>query len=238
MEESRRHGFALPSISSLIIFFILFVVTSSTKVGAYKNYTVGDTLGWYDNTEKSNIDYQKWTAGKTFSLGDFLIFNTNNNHSVIRTYNITTYKSCSYEDSVDNDTTQWSGDDPSNTSPHPVSVPVPLMKTGPTYFLSGDYDGDQCRNGMHFSINVTYGQGLPKSLKDPSDEAPGPVTPQAGDEESAPDTIVPASFDHPANVTDDSDIEQSGSVPLSVFAGLFGVQLHGILILMGLYCIF
>ncbi|KAG9154111.1 hypothetical protein Leryth_000596 [Lithospermum erythrorhizon] len=162
MEESRRHGFALPSISSLIIFFILFVVTSSTKVGAYKNYTVGDTLGWYDNTEKSNIDYQKWTAGKTFSLGDFL--------------------------------------------------------------------------SDHYSIAKSY--GLPKSLKDPSDEAPGPVTPQAGDEESAPDTIVPASFDHPANVTDDSDIEQSGSVPLSVFAGLFGVQLHGILILMGLYCIF
>lgn len=58
--------------------FLLFVLTCfvllsfSVSVEAYKNYTVGDSLGWYDTLEKPSVNYQKWVAGKNFSLGDFL----------------------------------------------------------------------------------------------------------------------------------------------------------------------
>jgi len=34
------------------------------SVGAYKNYTVGDSLGWFGNLEKPIANYQKWVAGR------------------------------------------------------------------------------------------------------------------------------------------------------------------------------
>lgn len=199
----------------------------------YKNYTVGDSLGWYDTLEKSKVDYQKWVAGKSFSLGDFLIFNTDSNHSVIQTYNFTTYKNCDYENASDNDTVQWSSADPSSTSPQPVSIAVPLVKVGMNYFFSSDYDGEQCKNGQHFKVNVTYGHGLPPSLKSPSNEAPAPNAPVSGDDESAPDTLVPSNFNNPQNVSDDA--EPSESITLSAFSYLFGVKLHWTMILLGVY---
>jgi hypothetical protein len=59
----------------LLLFFILsclFLLSFSGSVEAYKNYTVGDSLGWFDKLEKPNVNYQKWVAAKNFSLGDFL----------------------------------------------------------------------------------------------------------------------------------------------------------------------
>lgn len=157
------------------------------------------------------------------------VFNTDNNHSVVQTYNATTYKGCDYDDALEEETTQWSSADPSSTSPHPVSVPVPLLKVGLTYFFSGDYDGEQCQNGQNFEINVTYGQGLPPSLKKgPSGEerqAPAPVSP-----ESAPDTLVPSNFDNPQNVSDDDATtsttdDSSKAISLSVFSNFIGFLL-------------
>ncbi|KAL2456248.1 early nodulin-like protein 18 [Abeliophyllum distichum] len=177
------HNTDRQSLVFLALFSFFFLVSFSGSVDAYKNYTVGDSLGWYDNIQKSNVDYQKWVSAKNFTLGDFLIFNTDNNHSVIQTYNFTTYKLCDYEDALDNDTIQWSSDDPSSTTPHPVSVAVPLVKVGMNYFFSSDYDGWQCQKGQHFKINVTHGQGLPPSLRTPSDNSPAPVSPESGDDE-------------------------------------------------------
>ncbi|XP_055836114.1 blue copper protein-like isoform X2 [Solanum dulcamara] len=188
-------------LSWLLLLLVLILISFSRSADAYKNYTVGDSLGWFDNLEKPHVNYDKWVADKKFSLGDFLIFNTDNNHSVTQTYNFTTYKSCDYNNALDNDTIQWVSADPSSTSIFPVSVAVPLVKVGPTYFFSSDYDGEQCENGQHFKINVTYGQGLPRSLKNPSDDdSLAPISPISGDEESAPDTLVPSSFDHPRDV--------------------------------------
>lgn len=79
---------------------------------------------------------------------------------------------------------------------------VPLLKEGPTYFFSSDYDGEQCENGQRFSINVTHGQGLPPSLREPTPGAPGPVSRESGDD-TVPDTTVPANFDHPKDISDD-----------------------------------
>ncbi|KAF3455277.1 hypothetical protein FNV43_RR05725 [Rhamnella rubrinervis] len=202
-----------------------FLVSFSRSAEAYKNYTVGDSLGWYDSQEKPSVNYQKWASGKTFSLGDFLIFNTDTNHSVVLTYNFTTYKLCDYDNSVDNDTVQWSSSDPSNTATQQVTVAVPLLKEGPTYFFSGDYDGDQCRSGQHFMINVTHGQGLPKSLRDPSDESPGPTSAQSGDdEESTPDTIVPSNFNNPKEEMADDDDDHKDASDASVLLLFMGFK--------------
>ncbi|KAM7513856.1 hypothetical protein LguiA_003439 [Lonicera macranthoides] len=239
MEENRRISRSCRRLELLIISVLLCIIISRSGVGveAYKNYTVGDSLGWYDTLEKPSVNYQKWVASKNFSLGDFLLFNTDTNHSVIQTYNFTTYDECNYEDALDNDTVQWSSADPSNTSPHPVFVAVPLLKQGLTYFFSSDYDGEQCQNGQRFKINVTYGQGLPKSLRDPnSDGAPSPAKPISGDDESAPDTLVPSNFDHPHESDDDN--EASKAISLSMFLEVCGWRLNGILMFLGFISIF
>ncbi|KAG6570434.1 hypothetical protein SDJN03_29349, partial [Cucurbita argyrosperma subsp. sororia] len=193
--EQRKYGADLLSPAFLVLLLFLSL-SGRSAVHAYKNYTVGDSLG---------------------CLGDFLIFNTDNNHSVVLTYNFTTYKLCDYDDASEHDTTEWSAADPSATTPYAVTVAVPLLKEGTNYFFSGHYDGEQCQNGQQFKINVTHGQGLPKSMRDSSDEAPAPVVPDTGDQtESAPDTIVPSNFDNPVNDVTDSDKEVSGSVSLSL----------------------
>ncbi|KAF3341410.1 blue copper protein-like protein [Carex littledalei] len=187
--------------SILSCFLILFLCSQCTQ--AYKNYTVGDELGWYDKLEVSSVDYQKWADGKNFSLGDFLIFHTDKNHSVVQTYNATTFKICDADQ--DMNTTEWSVSNP-EYSKDAVTVHVPLLKEGPTYFFSDFYDGEQCLNGQKFTINVTHGEGLPDSLKDP---APGPAS-----ADDVPPNDVPANFDHPI------DDNSTSSDPLKPVAGL------------------
>ncbi|KAL8211415.1 hypothetical protein R6Q57_005852 [Mikania cordata] len=193
---------------SMVVMFMMISSNTITSVAGYKNYTVGDDLGWFDKLEKPTVDYQRWASSKTFSLGDFLIFNTDNNHTVVQTYNYTIYNLCDDSNALDNDTFQYASPDPSASTVHPVFVAVPLLKTGPTYFFSSDYDGEQCENGQRFSINVTQGQGLPPSLRTPSD-APGPVSQQSGDD-TVPDTLVPANFDHPKDINDDDTNDDDG----------------------------
>ncbi|MED6112041.1 hypothetical protein PIB30_058070 [Stylosanthes scabra] len=209
MEHKKIRGRTSSCVVLILIIIITVCSSSGSFVDAYKNYTVGDSLGWIDSTMNSDINYQKWASNKVFSLGDFLIFNTDTNHSVVQTYNATTYKQCDYDDAQDKDTFQWLQSNPSNTETHSTTVSVPLKKEGVTYFFSSDYDGDQCKSGQRFQINVTHGQGLPKSLKDPSeDSAPSPSGAAgggvAGDDDAAPDTIVPANFNHPKYENSDS----------------------------------
>ncbi|CAH8383937.1 unnamed protein product [Eruca vesicaria subsp. sativa] len=201
MSRSMRSSSSCVNVLLIVSFMLL-----SLSADAYKNYTVGGSTGWFSIQEKPSANYQKWADSKSFSLGDFLIFNTDSNHSVVQTYDFKTYKECDYNNNEDNNTTEWSAANPSATSPVPVSVSVPLVKEGSNYFFSGNYDGEQCKFGQHFMINVTHGQGLPSPDKD-DETAPGPgQSSQSGDDdEVAPDTIVPANFDHPKDIESDDD---------------------------------
>lgn len=119
-----------------------------------------------------------------------------------------------------------------------MTVAVPLVKEGTTYFFSSDYDGEQCNNGQHFKINVTHGQGLPKSLQIPSENSPSPKSsPVSGDDDSAPDTIVPSNFNNPkedhSDDEKDSDKANEKSSSVSVFVQ-FHSKLFGSLVLLGI----
>lgn len=59
------------SLPFLFFSSLLFLLCFS-KAAAYENYTVGDSMGWFDSLQKPTINYQKWAADKNFSLGDFL----------------------------------------------------------------------------------------------------------------------------------------------------------------------
>ncbi|KAI7733794.1 hypothetical protein M8C21_012545 [Ambrosia artemisiifolia] len=145
----------------------LIIAVFITGVTAYTNHTVGGKAGWlFDpNTNTSSADYAAWTANQTFELGDYLIFNTNTNQTVILTYNETTYRSCSIDNSSDTDTFSYSQGN--QEFGQPLTVAVPLTIEGPNYFFSDASDGVQCLNGLAFGINVTHGVGLPPSLNQP-----------------------------------------------------------------------
>ncbi|CAA7393021.1 unnamed protein product [Spirodela intermedia] len=182
---------SLPFSCMFLALACLVLLQSVHGAEGYRNYTVGDSLGWYDKLKEPKVDYKKWVAGKNFSLGDFLIFNTDKNHSVVQTYNATTYQRCDYKNAED-DTVLWSTGPPSFDGV-PVSIAVALVAEGMNYFFSGLYAGAQCRHGQRFKINVTHGHGLPESLRNPPPAAEAPPPDDGG----VPETTVPYDFSHP-----------------------------------------
>ncbi|KAL5718257.1 hypothetical protein ACHQM5_011181 [Ranunculus cassubicifolius] len=153
----------LPTITYLTLISLLITTAASQS---YKNHTVGDSAGWLFNsgTNTTSADYSKWASTQTFNLGDFLIFNTTTNQTVIQTYNETTYKTCNSDDAQDSDTSEYHG---GNEIDQALTLAVPLTLVGANYFFSSTEDGVQCAHGMKFEINVKQGLGLPPNLNQP-----------------------------------------------------------------------
>lgn len=98
------------------------------------NYTVGDTQGW-----NLGVTYTTWVSGKTFHVGDNLIFTyTSTSHDVLEVSE-SAYTSCSTSNAL----STYNGGD--NT--------IPLNSTGARYFICG-FTG-HCSGGMKVGINVT-----------------------------------------------------------------------------------
>ncbi|CAN1792843.1 hypothetical protein LINPERHAP1_LOCUS19821 [Linum perenne] len=155
----------------------------------YNNHTVGGDDGWFFNstTNTSSANYSSWASSQSFNLGDFLIFPTNSNQTIIQTFNESTFRSCSVDNSSDDDTFQYLGG--AQHYDEALTVLVPLTIEGPNYYFSDANDGVQCENGLAFEIQVNRGLGLPPSLNQPPPpayrEPPGP-----GDEQSPPIAIA------------------------------------------------
>ncbi|XP_009373387.1 blue copper protein [Pyrus x bretschneideri] len=60
-------------------------------------YTVGDSSGW-----ASGVDYTTWTSGKTFKVGDSLVFNYGSGHTVDEV-TASDYKTCTLGNSITSD---------------------------------------------------------------------------------------------------------------------------------------
>ncbi|XP_058222541.1 early nodulin-like protein 18 [Rhododendron vialii] len=149
---------------TLLALSIAAAVESATT---YTNHTVGGAAGWFfnDSSNTCSANYSSWAANQTFDLGDYLIFYTNTNMTVIQTYNLTTYQSCSTDDALDTDTFQYGGGN--NQFGVAETMDVPLTVEGPNYFFSDANDGFQCQQGMAFEIVVNHGLGLSPSLNQP-----------------------------------------------------------------------
>ncbi|XP_043690798.1 cucumber peeling cupredoxin-like [Telopea speciosissima] len=170
----------VPAIANLAVLALLITAAASATT-QYTNHTVGGDSGWFFNsTNKSpSTDYTKWAASQTFNLGDYLIFNTNGNQTVIQTYNQTVYHNCDFKDAADGDAFQYGG---GNTSANSLTVPVPLTQEGSNFYFSDAYDGVDCHKGMAFEITVEHGLGLPPSLNQPP--PPPYVAPPSPDAQS------------------------------------------------------
>ncbi|PRQ57706.1 putative cupredoxin [Rosa chinensis] len=69
---------------AVIAFFAIFPSMEATQ------YIVGDDQGW-----SSDVDYYSWIAGKTFHVGDSLVFNyTSGEHNVVVAANSDVYDQC------------------------------------------------------------------------------------------------------------------------------------------------
>ncbi|XP_023000125.1 cucumber peeling cupredoxin-like [Cucurbita maxima] len=177
------------AVFAAVVAFLISAVVSQTPPMAYTNHTVGGPAGWFFNATKniSATNYSSWAASQTFNLGDFLIFRTNTNQTVIQTSNLTTFKSCSIDDASDNDTFQYNGGDSDFNKP--LTIPVALIISGSNYYFSDADDGVQCQRGMAFEIQVNTGLGLPPSLNQPP--PPPYATPPDSDLAQTPPLMIP-----------------------------------------------
>ncbi|CAJ1815487.1 unnamed protein product [Sphenostylis stenocarpa] len=173
---------APPIAAHLTVFAFLVTAVSATTTG-YHNHTVGGDAGWFFNstTNTTATNYTSWASNQTFDLGDYLIFNTSSNQTVVQTYNLTTYLNCTADD-TDNGTFVYDGG--SSSFSQSLTIAVPLTIVGPNYFFSDAGDGVQCQRGLAFEIDVQRGLGLPPSLNQPPppppyQEPPGPDVAQS-----------------------------------------------------------
>ncbi|KAH0980408.1 hypothetical protein GBA52_007585 [Prunus armeniaca] len=195
------------------VIVILIAITATAAAAAappatqYTNHTVGGPTGWFFNatTNSSFANYSSWAASQTFNLGDYLIFNTSTNQTVIETYNETTYRGCTPDD----DAFEYGGG--STAFGEAQTIAVPLTLEGPAYYFSGAGDGAQCQQGMAFAIQVNKGLGLPPILNQPP---PPPYSePPSASTQSPPVTVT-------GDQTPGNGGMRSGA---NIRAGLFGI---------------
>ncbi|KAK2650835.1 hypothetical protein Ddye_018324 [Dipteronia dyeriana] len=110
---------------------ILLLATPAAVLAV--DYTVGDTSGW-----TQGVDYTTWVSGKTFSVGDVLVFVYGGNHKVDEV-NKSGYDSCSTSNPI-----QSFSD--GNTR-------INLTTSGVKYFTCPT--AGHCSSGMKLAVTVT-----------------------------------------------------------------------------------
>ncbi|XP_076919958.1 stellacyanin-like [Bidens hawaiensis] len=115
---------------------LLVFVTSSISCLA-KVYTVGESNGW-----SLSVDYSTWASGKTFKVGDSLVFKYDSSHTVAEVSS-DDYEACNVANSIN------------SYSSSPTTVA--LNTTGTRYFICGV--PSHCGGGMKVSVPVGGGGG-------------------------------------------------------------------------------
>ncbi|OUZ99590.1 Plastocyanin-like [Macleaya cordata] len=95
-------------------------------------YTVGDAEGW-----TMGVDYSTWASGKTFVVGDTLVFTYGGGHTVDEV-SATDYASCTMGNSISSDSTG--------------AIAVALKTSGTHYFVCGMMG--HCDGGMKLAVTV------------------------------------------------------------------------------------
>nr|GEV28069.1 blue copper protein-like [Tanacetum cinerariifolium] len=125
---------------------VLLMLLACCMPSLAKVYTVGDSAGW-----SLSVDYSTWTSGKTFKVGDSLVFNYGSSHSVAEVSS-NDYDTCSVANSIAS----------YNNGPTTVA----LNTTGTHYFVCGVVG--HCGGGMKVSVPVTADGGSGGASPTPS----------------------------------------------------------------------
>ncbi|KAI3883576.1 hypothetical protein MKX03_016258 [Papaver bracteatum] len=153
-----------------VLFAVLMVFCIAAVPNSAKEYIVGDAEGW-----TMNVSYHSWVSGKTFTIGDSLVFNYGAMHTVDEVSE-TEYDSCATGNSITSDSSGAST--------------ISLMTSGTHYFICGAMG--HCDGGMKLAVIVA-------ETSDDTSPSPAPTpTPLLGattTPATTPELPVPSSND-------------------------------------------
>ncbi|TKW40665.1 hypothetical protein SEVIR_1G260500v4 [Setaria viridis] len=173
------------------------------------DYVVGGSSGW-----TSGVDYTTWAKGKTFSVGDNLVFQYSAMHTVAEVSSAD-YSACSASNSLQSYSDQ-------NTK-------IALTAPGTRYFICGT--PGHCSGGMKVAVTVAAADATA-----PAASSPPATTPAApgSDDDTPPETTTTPSTPTTAPTTratpSSTGGASAGEAPLAMgvlagAAGLVGLAL-------------
>ncbi|XP_073128382.1 blue copper protein-like [Henckelia pumila] len=157
------------------------IFAAMLSVAAAQNvYIVGDGMGW-DIPRDSSVSYPNWASGKTFSVGDILVFNfVTNQHDLVEVTRAS-YDACD----DDNKLGSVIATGPEN---------VTLTTTGDHYYICTF--GRHCAAGQ--KLAVTVGSSTPGGANPPTRAPPTtPATPSPASSQ-LPDPCAPVPSPSPS----------------------------------------
>ncbi|XWS21460.1 hypothetical protein CRYUN_Cryun30bG0056700 [Craigia yunnanensis] len=157
-------------VACLLLVFCMVVPSLAT------DYTVGDTSGW-----TTGVDYSTWTKGKTFKVGDSLVFNYPTSHTVDEVSS-SDYSTCTVGNAI---TTDNSG-----------ATTIALKTAGTHYFICGVIG--HCGNGMKLAVKVESGSSTAPS------KSPSPSSSSSPPSSDKPSTTTPSTTTTTTKVPDSS----------------------------------
>ncbi|KAL2516597.1 cucumber peeling cupredoxin-like [Forsythia ovata] len=148
---------------SKVVFGAIFAAMLQ-YIGAQTVHIVGDGVGW-DIPPNSSVSYVNWASGKTFVVGDILVFNfMTNQHDILRVPK-SSYDACSKDNAIGSAITTG----PANMT---------LDSTGEHYYICTF--GSHCQAGQKLAITVsgTPGANPPTSNPPTTPATPSPTSTQ------------------------------------------------------------
>uniref|UniRef100_A0A7N0TFH8 Phytocyanin domain-containing protein n=1 Tax=Kalanchoe fedtschenkoi TaxID=63787 RepID=A0A7N0TFH8_KALFE len=176
----------------------LAVAAMLMTVAKAETYTVGDTDGW-----SSGVEYTAWVSGKSFKVGDNLVFRYLPNHDVLEVSKAD-YDSCSPDSPINSDN---SG-----------STTISLKSIGKRYFICGTIG--HCDQGMKLAVDTLGSSSSPPppaATPPPAISPPSPATPPpaASPPPSSPATPPPAATPPSSSTPDTPPTTTPASPPVS-----------------------
>ncbi|KAK1258260.1 hypothetical protein QJS04_geneDACA022509 [Acorus gramineus] len=122
-------------------------------------YTVGDDSGW-----SAGVSYDDWSSGKSFRVGDSLVFSYGAGVHTLSEVSAADYSSCSTSNSINTDS---SG-----------STTITLKSPGTRYFICSV--PGHCAGGMKLSVTVgaSSSTGGSSTTTSPGTTSPSTTTPK------------------------------------------------------------
>ncbi|KAF4398742.1 hypothetical protein G4B88_028105 [Cannabis sativa] len=158
---------------SMVLFAAFAAVAMFQSSVVATTYTVGDSTSW--SIPSSPNAYSTWAAGKSFKVGDILVFNFMSGQHDVAEVTKANYDSCSGTNPISRQTSS------------PLSIT--LQKTGGHYYIC-TVPG-HCNAGQKLAINVTGASSpAPQPARSPSptpSSSPSPVmSPNVAPQPSSP----------------------------------------------------
>ncbi|KAJ9166534.1 hypothetical protein P3X46_021274 [Hevea brasiliensis] len=158
----------------------IFVLISMVVPSLATVYTVGDSTGWTMGT-----DYSTWTSGKTFTVGDSLVFNYGGGHTVDEV-SASDYNTCTVGNAI--------------TSDNSGATTIALKTAGTHYYICGVIG--HCGSGMKIAVTVKAASSSGTTTTTPSSGLGSSTTPATTSPAGTNTTIYqPSSNNMPASAS-------------------------------------